>query len=153
VGDAPVAAEGHQAHAPQTGCYNSTAPVPNKKILIIDDEPDIQRLLRALLETAGYAVSSAFDSMQALMIARQVKPDLMILDIRMPGGGGIKTYEFLRMNKNFSNTPILVYTAVALRDVAPQIHEHPMTAMLAKPADPAEILSAAEQLLGRIQSG
>lgn len=122
-----------------------------KKILIIDDEPDIQRLLKALLEMAGYTVASALDSMQALMIARQVKPDLMILDIRMPGGGGIKVYERLRMNTNFSHTPILVYTAVALKDVEPQIHEHPMTAMLAKPAQPAEILSAVEQLLERVQ--
>lgn len=119
----------------------------HKKILIIDDEPDIQRLLQALLETAGYAVSSALDSMQALMIARQVKPDLMILDIRMPGGGGVKVYERLRMNVNFSNTPILIYTSVALQDVGPQIHEHPKTAMLAKPAQPAEILSAVERLL------
>jgi two-component system chemotaxis response regulator CheY len=125
----------------------------NQKILIIDDEPDIQRLLKALLETAGYTVSAALDSMQALMIARQVKPDLMILDIRMPGGGGVKVYERLRMNTNFSNTPILVYTAVALKDVGPQIHEHPMTALLAKPAQPAEILSAVEQLLARAQQG
>jgi len=124
-----------------------------KKILIIDDEPDIQRLLKALLETAGYTVASALDSMQALMIARQVKPDLMILDIRMPGGGGVKVYERLRMNTNFSSTPILVYTAVALEDVGPQIHEHPMTAMLAKPAQPAEILSAVEQLLERLKKG
>ena len=127
--------------------------MPSQKVLIIDDEPDIQRLLKALLESAGYTVASALDSMQALMIARQVKPDLMILDIRMPGGGGIKVYERLRINTNFSNTPILVYTSVPLRDVEPQIHTHPMTAMLAKPAQPAEILSALEQLLGRARAG
>src|SRR5271169_3574441 len=97
----------------------------DKRILIIDDEQDIQRLLKALLEGAGYLTSPALDSMQALMIARQVKPDLIILDIQMPGGGGIKVYERLRINTNFTKTPVLVYTALALPDVAAHIHEHP----------------------------
>ena len=124
-------------------------PVPQKTILVIDDERDIQRLLKVLLEAAGYSVSAALDAMQGPMMARQVKPDLIILDINMPGGGGSKVYERLRMNSNFLGTPILVYTGVALDDVGKQIPEHPNTAMLAKPAQPEEILSAVEKLLSQ----
>lgn len=118
-----------------------------KSILIIDDERDIHRALKAVLESDGYTVASALDSMQALMTARQVKPDLIILDIQMPGGGGIKVYERLRMNSNFLMTPILIYSAVPLREVERQIPKHPNTSLLAKPGQPAEILAAVQKLL------
>jgi CheY-like chemotaxis protein len=121
--------------------------VPTKTILIIDDERDIHRVLKALFEGAGYTVASALDSMQAHMAARQAKPDLIVLDIQMPGGGGIKVYETLRMNNNFMMTPILVYTAVALADVEKKIPVHPSTMLLAKPAQPEQILLAVEKLL------
>lgn len=119
-----------------------------KTILIVDDERDIHRVLTALLEGAGYAVASALDSMQALMSARQVKPDLIVLDIQMPGGGGVKVYERLRINTNFLTTPILIYTAIPLAEVQKQIQQHPKTSLLAKPAQPEEILLAVERLLG-----
>jgi CheY-like chemotaxis protein len=122
--------------------------VPTKTILIVDDERDIHRLLKALLEGAGYTVASALDSMQAHMAARQVRPDLIVLDIQMPGGGGIKVYETLRINSNFMVTPILVYTAVPLSEVEKKIPAHPNTRHLAKPAQPAQILQAVETLLG-----
>ena len=118
-------------------------------ILIVDDERDIHRVLKAILEGAGYSVASALDSMQALMSARQVRPDLIVLDIQMPGGGGVKVYERLRINNNFLTTPILIYTAINLQEVRKQVPEHPKTEILAKPAQPEEILLAVERLLGR----
>ncbi len=119
-----------------------------KSILIIDDERDIHRALKAVLESAGYTVASALDTMQALMIARQVKPDLVILDIQMPGGGGLKVYERMRINSNFVMTPILIYSAVPLADIERQIPQHPNTSLLAKPAHPPVILAAVQKLLG-----
>ena len=124
--------------------------MPTKSILIIDDERDIHRVLKALLEGAGYTVASALDSMQAHMAARQVKPDLIILDIQMPGGGGIKVYDTLRINNNFMMTPILIYTAVALAELEKKIPVHPNTMLLAKPAQPQEILQAVEKLLSGV---
>jgi two-component system, OmpR family, alkaline phosphatase synthesis response regulator PhoP len=121
--------------------------VAGKSILIIDDERDIHRALKAVLEAAGYTVSSALDSMQALMTARQVRPDLVILDIQMPGGGGFKVYERMRMNNNFVMTPILIYSAVPLDEIKRQIPDHANTVLLPKPAQPSEILAAVQKLL------
>jgi len=122
--------------------------VPGKRILVIDDERDIHRVLKALLEGAGYTVSSALDAAQGPMMARQVKPDLVILDVNMPGGGGPKVYERLRMMSAFTTVPVLVYTAVDRGEVESQIPERTDTMILAKPALPQDILSAVQKLLG-----
>jgi CheY-like chemotaxis protein len=121
--------------------------VSAKTILIIDDERDIQRALKVMLSGAGYSVHSALDAMQGPMMARQVKPDLIVLDINMPGGGGSRVYDVLRMNSNFLGTPILIYTVVPLAEVRKRIPEHSNTAFLAKPAQPEEILGAVQKLL------
>jgi DNA-binding response OmpR family regulator len=80
-------------------------------------------------------------------MARQLKPDLVILDITMPAGGGYVTYERLRMTNSFATMPILLYTAVARQEVESKISKTADTLMLAKPAAPGHIVSAVESLL------
>ena len=138
-----LAAEGEAA------CYSPRDPVPGKTILVIDDERDIHRLLKAVLEREGYTIFSALDAMQGSMMPRQVKPSLIILDINLPGGGGPKVYERLRMMSGSAATPILIYSAVSLGEIQKQIPEDPATAILSKPAQPEQILSAVQQLLDR----
>lgn len=120
----------------------------SRTILIVDDETDIHRLLKAVLEGAGHRVSSALDAMQGLMMIRQLKPDLIVLDINMPAGGGAQVYDRLRKMSGSLGTPVLVYTKVSLSEVESKIGAHPNTRLLAKPAQPQEILTAVEQLLG-----
>ena len=118
-----------------------------KTILVIDDQRDIHLLLKAVLEHEGYRVCSALDAAQGGMMARQLKPDLVILDITMPAGGGYLAYERLRMTNSFATMPILLYTGVARQEVETRISKAADTLMLAKPAAPGHIVSAVESLL------
>jgi CheY-like chemotaxis protein len=118
-----------------------------KKILHVEDDRAIQLLVRAVLEKAGYQVFSAFDAMQGLMMVRQVRPDLVILDIMMPAGGGAGVHERVRaLNASYS-VPILVYSAADPSDIAKKIPADPNTVVLQKPAPPAAILEAVKKLL------
>lgn len=82
-----------------------------KKILIVDDEPDILEFLRYNLRKEGYAVVTANDGKVALDVAGREKPDLIILDIMMPELDGVETCRQLRANKAFKETPIAFLTA------------------------------------------
>jgi DNA-binding response OmpR family regulator len=82
-----------------------------KKILIVDDDVAWVRMLAIRLNQAGYQVEVAFDALQAVTQAVRSKPDLILLDIIMPAGGGLRTLENLRMNTKTFSVPIIVVTA------------------------------------------
>src|SRR5436309_8887233 len=84
-----------------------------RRILVVDDDKIIHTVIRAALGQHGYQVHSAFDSVQAAGIARQVKPALIVLDITTPGGGGFEAFRRLQMMSTTSQIPILVYTSLA----------------------------------------
>jgi CheY-like chemotaxis protein len=118
-----------------------------KKILHVEDDKSIQLLVKAVLEKAGYQVFSAFDAMQGLMMVRQLKPDLVILDVMMPAGGGASVHERVRaLNDSFS-LPILVYSATDPAEIAKRIPAGPLTFVLQKPAPPSAIVEAVKTLL------
>ncbi|MBL7064040.1 MAG: response regulator transcription factor [Anaerolineae bacterium] len=77
-------------------------------ILVVDDEPEIVRFMRAYLEDAGYCVVTANDGQQALFVARREKPDLVILDLLMPGMDG---WDFIRRYRRERDTPVIMLTA------------------------------------------
>jgi DNA-binding response OmpR family regulator len=79
-----------------------------KTILVVDDEPKIVQLLRDYLERAGFAVRSAQDGKTALLLARTEKPDMLILDLGLPGLDGLDVTRELRKS---SNAPIIMLTA------------------------------------------
>ncbi|MFM7153130.1 MAG: response regulator transcription factor [Bacteroidota bacterium] len=84
---------------------------PLKKILIVDDEPDILEFLKYNLKREGYDVVTAPDGKQALTVAAAEKPDLIILDIMMPEMDGVEACNRLRSMKEFQHTPIAFLTA------------------------------------------
>ena len=113
----------------------------SKKILIIDDDPNVHVILKLTLEKAGYQTASAMDAMQGPMLARNMKPDLIILDIMMPAGGGVSVYRRLKQNTITMAIPVIIYSSTmveALRSVLPEIDELPT---LQKPADLTQLLS------------
>ncbi|MBL7952434.1 MAG: response regulator transcription factor [Flavobacteriales bacterium] len=82
-----------------------------QKVLLVDDEPDIVELLRYNLEREGYAVQTALNGKDALKAAKSGRPDLIVLDIMMPGMDGVEVCTQLRQLPEFKNTVITFLTA------------------------------------------
>jgi CheY-like chemotaxis protein len=118
-----------------------------RRLLVVDDDRMIHTVLRASLEKHGYKIHSAFDSVQAQMMVRQVRPDLIVLDITMPGGGGFEAFKRLQMMSTTSHIPILVYTSLAPEDVTQKIPATATVAHLRKPAAPEAVLAEIQKLL------
>jgi CheY-like chemotaxis protein len=84
-----------------------------KKVLVVDDDPLIQKILREPLERAGYHVKVASHGLEALQVVKNQRPDLIILDILMPMLDGFKTARLLKFDKRFKDIPIIVLTSRA----------------------------------------
>jgi DNA-binding response OmpR family regulator len=118
-----------------------------RRILVIDDERVIHTFLKAVFEKQGFRVTSAVDALQGPLMARQLTPDLIVLDIALPGGGGYKVFERLRMMKETTGIPILVYSALPKDEVVKQISEGTDVAFVGKPSSPEELVATANRLL------
>jgi DNA-binding response OmpR family regulator len=118
-------------------------------VLVVDDEPQIVRLVRAYLEEAGFRVVTASDGQEALYVARHEKPDLVVLDILMPRMDGL---EFTRRIRSERNVPIIMLTARA--DETDRIVGLEMGAddYVTKPFSPREIVARVRAVLRRAQA-
>lgn len=122
----------------------------NNKILIAEDEPDILEILQFNLEMEGYTVVTAKNGDEAIAQAKRHQPDLIILDIMMPGKNGIETCNLLRLNPAFSHTLIVFLTA--LSDEATEIKglETGADDYLTKPISPKVLVTKVNALFRRI---
>jgi len=84
-----------------------------KLILIVDDEMDMRIFLSTIAKICGYASMAAKDGKEGMEKARDAKPDLLILDVMMPGEGGIQMYRQIRTDENLKETPIIMLSAIA----------------------------------------
>ncbi len=82
-----------------------------KRLLIVDDEPDIRKVLKKRLEEEGFECLTAQNAEEALKIAKNDKPSLIILDLVLPGKDGFQIYKELKAQNDTKDIPILVYTA------------------------------------------
>lgn len=80
-------------------------------ILIVDDDPDIQQLVRYNLQQAGFETATAATGREALELALKQRPDLIILDLMLPDIGGLEVCRSLRQNENLRRTPVVMLTA------------------------------------------
>src|SRR3954469_15331741 len=88
---------------------SSTKSEPEARLLVADEEPNIRELLSASLRYAGFEVATAPDGQQALAVAAQFRPDLLVLDVMMPGLDGFGVVR--RLRQNGTHTPVLFLTA------------------------------------------
>ncbi|KPJ95467.1 MAG: hypothetical protein AMS18_02790 [Gemmatimonas sp. SG8_17] len=116
----------------------------SKKVLVVDDEADVRRFLIAVLNKHGYETVAAEDGTQALEVARQEKPDLVILDLQMPHETGTGFYRKFSRSKDYEATPIIVVSGLAGRDLAVK----KPVAVFDKPIDPDEFIAAVRKALG-----
>lgn len=114
-----------------------------KKILIIDDDPAIIQYLSALFQDNGYDVCSASSSQKGLETVKQEKPDLITLDLQMPGDWGSRFYRNLRKDKSLKDTPVIVISGIdgdhAVKDAV---------AFIAKPFDAEKLLGIVKKAIG-----
>lgn len=106
-----------------------------KKILIIEDDPDISKILRMQLTKNDYASFAAFDSITGKSMLISNPPDLIILDISLPGGNGLELAKFITNHPKLCVIPIIVITAYGTPDVKSRAEELGVIAFLQKPLD------------------
>jgi DNA-binding response OmpR family regulator len=83
-----------------------------KKILVVDDEEDIRNLAKQMLEMEGYEVIMASDGKEALSIAEKEAPDLILLDVVMPGMDGFEVCKILKSQQKTRSTPVVIFTVL-----------------------------------------
>lgn len=122
----------------------------NRKVLIVDDEPDILEILKYNLTNEGYDVVTAKDGDEALEKARRHQPDLVVLDVMMPKKTGVEVCEILRTQPAFKETLIIFLTAV--NDEGTQIRglETGADDYVSKPVSPKVFISRVNALFRRL---
>ena len=85
---------------------------PAKKVLIVDDEPNVVSYLEMLLQDSGYDTVTAGDGSAALDMVRKEKPDLVSLDISMPKASGTRFYKEVKTDPDLASIPVVIVTAV-----------------------------------------
>ncbi len=123
-----------------------------RKILIADDEPGVVQILGMRLRANGYQVIAAHDGTQTIELAYQEKPDLIILDIKMPGRDGYAIFEDLRTSADTMSIPIILFSALPPAQVQEKTTQLSADGFVSKSADPDEILAKIKQILGDLKS-
>ena len=123
-----------------------------KKILIADDEPDILEILSFNLKGEGYEVFTAKNGDEAIDKAKAFKPDLIILDMMMPGKNGLEVCNILRTQSAFAGTLIVFLTAINDENTEIKSLENGADDYLTKPISPKVLLSKVSSLLRRIKT-
>lgn len=122
--------------------------VAGKHILVVDDEDTIRDVLRRYLERDGYSVSEAADGSQAVALAATHEPDLIVLDLMLPGMSGMEAAELIRRERD---TPILMLTARGALDDRIAGLEQGADDYVVKPFSPREILLRVQAILRRTE--
>jgi DNA-binding NarL/FixJ family response regulator len=123
----------------------------SKRLLVVDDEPNLLRAVAACLKAEGYEVSTARSGYEALMQSAEAVPDLIISDIRMPGIDGYKLARQLRGSPRTALVPIIFLTAKD--ETADRIEgfRAGVDAYLTKPFEPDELVAVVNGILSRVE--
>jgi two-component system alkaline phosphatase synthesis response regulator PhoP len=117
-----------------------------KKILAVDDERHIVRLVQVNLERAGYQVVSAFDGKEALKKVESEKPDLIVLDVMMPHMDGFEVLKRLKSDDKTRNIPVVMLTAKAQDADVFRGWASGVDCYLTKPFNPIELLTFVKRI-------
>ncbi|MFZ7116266.1 MAG: response regulator [Bacteroidota bacterium] len=124
----------------------------NIKILVVDDEPDIVEILKYNLEKEKFTVFKAYSGEECITSAIANNPDMIILDIRMPGMTGIEACRSLRENEKFAETPILFLTADSDEYTTMNAFDAGGSHFITKPIKPSILVSIIKELTEKEKS-
>ncbi len=128
------------------------------RVLVVDDEMHLRLFIKAVFESAGYETAAARDGDEGLRRAREFRPDLVSLDLMMPGQGGIRLLTELRRDPELAAVKVLVVSAVeggtfdhslALLSAGPGPAPAPPEGYVEKPPTPQALLEAARRILNQ----
>jgi len=117
------------------------------RVLVVDDEPDLVRVLEFGLKASGYTVEVASDGQEGLKKAREIKPDVILLDLMLPKLDGYKVCRLLKFDDRFKHIPIIILSARTQEGDQTLALEMGANRFVTKPYDFAEILGYIETLL------
>jgi len=129
----------------------------SKKVLVVDDDPDVRSFVVTVLEENHYTPLVAQDGVEGLEMIEKEPPDLVILDVLMPRGSGIRLYRKLKTDDSLKEIPVIMFTGIAMRSFLksqkaldefnggevpkPDIY-------LEKPVEPEELVRAIQKKIG-----
>jgi DNA-binding response OmpR family regulator len=123
------------------------------KILVVDDEVDITKVLKKRLSTAGFDVIIAMDGYQGTEFAYKELPDLIILDLMLPAGGGLSVLKNLKLSVKTSDIPVVVLTAMRDEKYKNEILTAGVESYLEKPYDIEKLIVVIKDLLDKKKEG
>ena len=127
--------------------------MPAKTILIVDDLMTLRQSVRVMLERRGYSVEEASDGYEALQKIAESRPDLVLLDLMMPGMNGAEVLEHIKADARVQDTSIIVLTAVADTWQMRKYIEMGATDYLLKPFTISTLLDRVRRALGEDEPG
>jgi CheY-like chemotaxis protein len=116
------------------------------KVLVCDDEDVLRALIRATLDPGTYSIVEAKDGDEALELARSARPDVILLDMMMPGQSGLEVLAELRADAVLAETPVIMLTARTQTADRAAIAAAGADRYLAKPFSPAELAGLVDEV-------
>ena len=129
----------------------------SKKVLIVDDDPDVRMFNTTVVEESGYTPIEAANGEEGLRLVKKERPDLVILDVLMPKQSGIRLYRHLKTDKSLIGIPVIMLSGVAKRTflrsqkALTEFGDKPVPEpenYLEKPVEPEELAREIKKLLG-----
>ena len=118
-----------------------------KKIMVVDDEENIVELVRALLEKEGFKVIPAYSGMECLAKLKKIKPDLVLLDMFMPGISGRETCGRIRRDPKTKDLKVIFLTVAAFPEMEGVLREMNISDYIRKPFDNADLIRRVKEAL------
>ena len=118
-----------------------------KTVLVVEDNELNMKLFHDLLEAHGYNIIQTKDGMEALRLARQHQPDLILMDIQLPEVSGLEVTKWLKEDDTLKSIPVVAVTAFAMKGDEEKIREGGCEAYIAKPISVASFLETVERFL------
>jgi len=119
-----------------------------KKILLAEDEPIILKFVSFRLEGLGYEIYKASDGAEALKLIKKHRPDLILLDVLMPGMDGYEVCRRVRMDKKLKHIPVILFTASDPTIVTAKVKEVGADDYIIKPFEPDSLLEKIQKYIG-----